>query len=248
MDSPTVGYHKIRGLAAPLRMMMYYKQQNFTNVGYASDMMEAWFAKDKPALATKNSCINLPHIIDGDVVVTQSNTCCLYVGLKLGIDTMPNVDLISFTNNHTVLDQTMDLRNDLMKLIYPGNGATKENFDETAKAHLAGTATANCTKLEGICQGPFMTGAAPQSGDFALFEMLDQHQSLCAKLGEANILDSYPKLKAMHAAMLAEPKLAKYFESDLHKAWFQNNGLFTLFTGVPEDAEYGTTCTDNIVH
>jgi len=238
-DEITLGYHKIRGLAAPLRMMLVYKATPFKNVAYGADMKETWFGADKPELVKKNSCMNLPYILDGDMVVTQSNTCAFYLGKRLAID---SDDLKASVHNHTVLDQAMDLRNDLMKIVYPF-GAVKDKaaFPEAAKAHMAGTATNNFTKLEGFCEGLFMGGATPQSGDFMLFEMLDQHQSICAAIGEPCILDSFPKLKAMHAAMKALPELAKYFSSDPYLKYAQNNGLYAHFTGQPEDFVYDGT-------
>lgn len=242
MDNPTVGYHQIRGLAGPLRMMMFFKSQNFTNKAYGADMKETWFGGDKPALAKKNACINLPYIVNGDEVVTQSNTCALYLGKQLGIDCEQHA-----TYNHTVLDQTMDLRNDLMKIVYPfGAVKTKEAFPEAAKAHLAGTATGNFTKLEGFCKGPYMCGESVQSGDFMLFEMLDQHASICSSLGEANILDKFPKLKALHASMKALSQLKAYFEHEVYVNYAQNNGLLTHYTGQSDDFVYGKTKSDTI--
>merc|ERR1712060_725411 len=52
-EMPVLGYHKIRGLAAPLRMMFFYKQKAFVNKAYAEDLKTAWFAGDKPGLAKK---------------------------------------------------------------------------------------------------------------------------------------------------------------------------------------------------
>ena len=49
------------------------------------DFPETWLGGKKPELAKLNSCINLPYIIDGEQVVTQSNTCMLYLGQKLSI-------------------------------------------------------------------------------------------------------------------------------------------------------------------
>jgi len=235
---PTIGYHKIRGLAAGLRMMCYYKKQNFVNVAYGADMKEKWFGGAKPGLVAQNSCMNLPYILNGNDVVTQSNTCMLYLGQKLGIDTFGD-----FIHNHTVLDQTMDLRNDLMKLVYSGD---KAGFDAAAKAHLAGTGKTNFTKLEGFCKGPFMCGGAPQSGDFALFEMLDQHLSIAASVGAADILADFPKLKALHASLRASPELEAYFAADMYAKWAQNNGLFTVYTGQGEDFVYDSTVEEAI--
>jgi len=242
----TLGYHKIRGLGAPLRMMFYYKSQSFTNVAYGADVMTTWFKSAKPQLKEKNACMNLPYILDGDVVVTQFNTCALYLGKKLGIDVEAN-----FLHNHTVLDQVMDLRNDLMKIVYPpgityGLVKTKDEFPAAAKNHLVRSATDNLAKLEGFCKGLFMCGPAPQSGDFHVFEMLDEHVSICKSIGEPNILEGYPKLSALYAAMLADPALTRYFESDFHTKYSQNNPLFCHFTGVGEDLEYGPTVEETI--
>lgn len=237
MDNPTVGYQLIRGLGAPLRMICHYKSQDHTMVSYGADLAEKWFKEDKPKLKEKNSCINLPYIINGDEVVTQTDTCLLYLGKKLGIDTEE-----AFFHNHCVLDQTMDLRNDLMKIVYPfASVKTKEDFPEAAKAHMKGSATTNMTKLEAFCKGPFMCGDSPQSGDFHLFEMLDQHSVICEKLGEPDIVEGFPKLKKLAAAMKALPEMKSYFESDCHLKWTHNNGNLTHFTGQGGDFVWGNT-------
>ena len=48
------------------------------------------------------------------------------------------------------------------------------NFKPALEKHLEG-AMKHLTKLEGFCAGPFMCGGAMQSGDFHVFEMLEQH-------------------------------------------------------------------------
>lgn len=176
------------------------------------------------------------------VYLSVTAVVCLTVWAVQGLDEDAN-----FIHNHLVLDQTIDLRNDLMKVVYPfGEVKTKDQFPEGAKKHMAGTATTNFKKLEGICKGPFMCGAKPQSGDFVLWEMLDQHHAICLSIGEPSILDAFPKLKALHAALKAEPALAKYFAADMYASWAQNNGLFTHFTGQPEGFVYGGTITEEV--
>jgi hypothetical protein len=46
--------------------------------------------------------------------------------------------------------------------------------------------------------------------------------------------------------MLADPALTRYFESDFHTKYSQNNPLFCHFTGVGEDLEYGPTVEETI--
>jgi len=233
-ENPTIGYHAIRGLAAPLRMMMFYKEKAFTNEAFGSDLTEKWFGAKKPELLAKNSCINLPYIIDGDTVVTQSNTCMLYLGGKLGIDKPQNM-----VRNHTVLDQTMDLRNALMLIVYPfGAIKTKDGFAEGAGKHIDGDMTGNFTKLEGFCVGPFMCGAEPQSGDFHVWEMIDQHKIIAEGIGKEPFFDKFPKLAALHAAMVAIPSVQKYLASEYYAKYYHNNGLMTHFSGQPEGEAY----------
>lgn len=218
-------------------MMMFYKEKTFTNTAYGSDMKETWFGAKKPELLAKNSCINLPYIIDGDNVVTQSNTCMLYLGAKLGIDKPQHM-----VKNHTVLDQTMDLRNSLMLIVYPiGAIKTKDGFAEGAAAHIDGDMTTNFTKLEGFCAGPFMCGDEPQSGDFHIWEMLDQHAQIAEGIGKESFFAKFPKLAALHAAMKAIPTVQKYLASDLYLKYSHNNGLMTHFTGQPADFVYQAT-------
>jgi len=242
-ENPTIGYHAIRGLGAPLRMMMFYKEKTFTNAAYGSDMQAKWFGEKKPELLQQNACINLPYIIDGANVVTQSNTCMLYLGGKLGID-KPQF----MVKNHTVLDQTMDLRNDLTgNVVYPfGQAKTKEEFPAVAQAHIDGSTTNNLTKLEGFCEGPFMCGDEPQSGDFHVWEMLDQHRSISEAVGKGPLLDKFPKLTAMYEAMKALPTFQRYLDSEYHQAYFQNNGIFTHFSGQAEGAVYPATAETKV--
>lgn len=39
----------------------------------------------KPGLKALNPLINLPYVKDGNVIVSQSNACFLYLGRKLGM-------------------------------------------------------------------------------------------------------------------------------------------------------------------
>lgn len=66
----------------------------------------AWF-NAKPGLAEKNALMNLPHLIDGDLVVSQSNSCMQYLDKKLGFVT----SLEQETLCNQVLCEVMDFRN-----------------------------------------------------------------------------------------------------------------------------------------
>ena len=40
----------------------------------------------KPVLSKKNPLMNLPYVIDGETVITQSNACLLYLGRKFNLN------------------------------------------------------------------------------------------------------------------------------------------------------------------
>ena len=242
---PTLGYHKIRGLGAPLRMMLYAKKQNFRHVAYGTDCNQKWFKEDKELLKKKNSCANLPYIVDGGLVVSQSNTCALYLGRRLGID--DGMSGTYQTYNHTVLDQTYDLRNDLMKVVYPfGTTKTRQDFEAAAKKHFERNVRTHFTKLEGFCIGPFMTGVKPRSGDFVLWEMLDQHIILARALDLDDWLGECPKLATLHSSMRALPELADYFAAPCYAEWSHNSPAYTHFTG-HGDMDQGGTVEEDLV-
>lgn len=228
----TLGYWGIRGLGAPLRMIFAYTSTPYKEKRYAGGA--DWFAQDKPVLAQRNSMINLPYIIDGDLVVTQSNACLRYVGAKVGIDgRSPRESVL----NDQVLCQVMDLRNAVIALTYMNWGAKpKAEFPAELAKHVAGPMAAHYTKLEGFFHGEFLCGAAPCSGDFHAWEMLDQHEIMCARLGIASPLGggAFPRLAAFHARVRALPQLAAYFAGGDSRLACNFPG-YSHFTGLPGD-------------
>ena len=230
---PTLGYWKIRGLAAACRMMFYYKGKSYKEVAYGEDAKVEWFGGDKKALAEKNPMMNLPYIVDGETVVTQSNSCLIYLGQVLGID---QADCM--VHNHQAMDQTMDLRNDLMKIVY---GPAGKDFKAALTGHMGG-ASKHFAKLNGFCKGPYTCGSAIQSADFHIFEMLDQHVKMCTETGVAFELETaFPKLAALHRTMKADPKLAKYFASDPYTKYAVNNAMYANYNGAHYKGPYGPT-------
>ena len=137
----------------------------------------------------------------------------------------------------------------VLDLGFEGNVAIG-NFVEdgmlSGPSHLEGSAAGTFGKLEGFVLGTFMGGAAPQSGDFMLFEMIDQHMAIAAAVGAPAFFDAYPKLKKFHATMKGLPALAPYFASAPYASWAQNNGLFTHFTGQPASFDYGPSVSETI--
>jgi glutathione S-transferase len=123
----TLGYWSIRGLGAPLRMMIMAADSITLNaVNYdltlkpestvselkfdASD----WFEK-KPALKGINPLMNLPYLIDGDTVVAQTNACFTYLGRRLNMLGSNEKELCQCEQ---LLCEIMDLRNKMVSILF----------------------------------------------------------------------------------------------------------------------------------
>jgi len=183
-----------------------------------------WF-NTKPELLKRNALMNLPYVEDGDVIVTQSNACLMYLGRKLGLAGKNEAEL---TIVEQCLCQIMDLRNATVAMAY-GKGDVPE--------HLKASVT-HFDKLESFLgqQGTlFLTGANPTVADFHLWEMCDQHNHMASYVGDLtkSPLKRCPKIAALYGALQADPKLKSYFSSTQH-ALPQNNKM----------AKYGGTTDD----
>jgi len=215
-----VGYWKIRGLGAPLRMMCEYVGAQYESSEYAVTGepgkwdFNAWFGV-KPEFLKKNPLANLPYVLDGDVLVTQSNACYLYLGKKFKL---MGKDEAEVTKMEQVLFEVFDLRNNVLILFY-GN-SQKSDFEK----YLDGSAKSSLTKLENWFNFYKTTYSAssdrPTVADFHLWEMLDQHELLSKDIKGESLLDSlskFPLLRQFYLNFRALPTLQKYFQSATYK-------------------------------
>lgn len=83
-------YWQIRGLAAPLRMMLSFADIPFEETRYAWGQAGDWFGTDKPALQGRNALANLPNITDGNTGIglalcrqlVVEHDCYVYLGSR----------------------------------------------------------------------------------------------------------------------------------------------------------------------
>ncbi|EDK31763.1 glutathione S-transferase, amine-terminal domain protein (macronuclear) [Tetrahymena thermophila SB210] len=74
-----LGYWNLRGYAQPIRLLLEYLQVEYKDKLYHENG-EEWFNTDKQEL--KTNFPNLPYLIDGDVVVTESIVIPIYLAKK----------------------------------------------------------------------------------------------------------------------------------------------------------------------
>lgn len=84
-----VGYWSIRGLAGPCRNMVMHAGLKLNAKCYDLAAKpeggwdgSSWMADAKPALKAKNPLMNLPYLVEGDMVVSQTNSVMAYLGRR----------------------------------------------------------------------------------------------------------------------------------------------------------------------
>lgn len=247
----TVGYWGIRGLGAPLRMMVMYSGAKLKAVNYSGKLTPAstpeslkfdfssWFG-EKPALKELNPLINLPYIIDGDLVISQTNACFTYLGRKFN---MLGSNEAEMSQCEQLLCEVMDLRNKMTGFAY-GSGACQD----TAKSLIQDVIGKN-----GIFQkfelwlarekalgrsGIFLVGDRASAPDFHLWEMLHQYTVLALyyKALDSDVLASFPNLAFYREGFASLPANTKYFTSALAGLPFNNKSA--KFASTPSWAPF----------
>jgi len=139
----TIGYWSIRGLGAPLRMMLCAARVNHTVVLYdivedcdTDESAAAWrsdyFDKAKPMLKEKYKAplLNLPFVVDHDAnrIVSQSNACFSYLGRHCN---MMGQNEREQSECEELLCEIYDLRNIMVQFSYSKSNVTANGDDET---------------------------------------------------------------------------------------------------------------------
>ena len=183
-----------------------------------------WFSV-KPDLKIVNPLINLPYVIDGDNIITQTNACFTYLGRKLKMLGETDYEL---SLCEQLLCETMDLRNRMVRFAY-----NSESNQEAALSLLKEVADKNgpFQKFELWLQrekdqgksGTFLVGDTASAPDFHLWEMLDQYSFMSSYFNHSlSLLESFPCLNNFKKSFEELPNNKNYFSSKLSTLPFNN--------------------------
>lgn len=227
--SYTLGYWKIRGLAAPIRMAFAYSGKELNQDVYADP--DVWAAKYEE-MKQSHPFPNLPYLITpSGATIVQSNAIIRHVGRALGLlgDTANELEL---TRVDELLEQVNDLRVEAVNNYYAEKIAadfvtgTIPYYLEVLDKHLN-------TALEGksAVGGPFFFGAKPTIVDFMAYEIVRTPLPLIAEK-RAEYEAAHPRIFALLKAVEALPELEAYFGSEYYK--LSANAPVANFGGEPE--------------
>eukprot|EP01006_Ploeotia_vitrea_P009526 TRINITY_DN2254_c0_g1_i1.p2 TRINITY_DN2254_c0_g1~~TRINITY_DN2254_c0_g1_i1.p2 ORF type:complete len:436 (-),score=89.83 TRINITY_DN2254_c0_g1_i1:1747-3054(-) len=215
------GYWDIRGLASSFRLFFQYMGIKFTDNQYSCVKKEdgswdrsAWADVAKPPLKAREPLMNLPYLVDGDNVVTQTNAIWSYLGRTYN---MYGDDETTRSRVDMILCQTMDLRNSFVSICY----GSKENLEKQRPTYGAQTAGPHLAKFEatlGKWGTNFIASNNVTIADFHTWDMLDQHTQLLGK----DYLQEYPLLKAYYDRVGNLPATVAYKQTAAYKLPLNN--------------------------
>lgn len=209
-----LGYWKIRGLGAVIRMILEYKEAAYNDVQY--DSQDAWFKKRKPEIREINPLANLPYLIDGDICVCQTNAVMNYLGQKFELS---GDDIQAKIWNAQLLCEIYDVREAMMDLVYPFKNVNRNEaeFIESAGKLLQKPIFSKFESWLEMYGYDYFCSSKPCTCDFHIWEMIDQHELLAKKFLKESPLANFPRCKAFYERFRGLPTLQKYFESDSYK-------------------------------
>jgi glutathione S-transferase len=239
LDEPRyiVAYWSIRGLGAPLAMMLTAARVNHWVIFYDTNEEgdDGWnedsYNEDKAWLRDEvNPLMNLPFLVDcsTDRVIVQSNAIFCYLGRELN---MLGKTPLEQSMCEELLFQVTDLRDQMVDFAY--EASTEDDKEEAA--NLASEASNCYAKLEAYLKKKYETmmvgknnsadepdglichlvGDDYSAPDFHLYEMLDQFEGLVQFYDlEPLLLGSrYPHLAAYKIAFESLPEVSVYLNS-----------------------------------
>ncbi|KAL4477678.1 hypothetical protein ABPG74_002828 [Tetrahymena malaccensis] len=110
-----LGYWESRGIAQAIRLLLEYLEVEYKEKHYCQ--VEEWFEKDKKELNTNFP--NLPYLIDGEVVVTESIVIPIYLIKKLKrYELLGQNSDGTFNQNEIIFLQLLTIIKDLRYDIY----------------------------------------------------------------------------------------------------------------------------------
>lgn len=231
-----IGYWSIRGLAAPLRMMLAAAEVSHWVALYdVTEEMETGDWKKESYLADKewlkeefNPLMNCPFLIvcgvdDGRVIV-QTNAILQYLGRELNMLGDNPEDQIKCEE---LLCEVMDIRNQMVRYAYaPSIGNDKSEAEILMKP--TGAVCRGFDKFEDYLirnETTFLVGDTVTAPDFHLWEMMDQcsclnrHYQMEALFSK----DKRERLFSFYTHMGIIPSIKSYIDSELIKDLPFNN-------------------------
>eukprot|EP00923_Selenidium_pygospionis_P005008 GHVN01008339.1.p1 GENE.GHVN01008339.1~~GHVN01008339.1.p1 ORF type:complete len:259 (-),score=48.79 GHVN01008339.1:864-1616(-) len=228
-----LGYWNIRGIAAPIRMMLKFGGVPFEETSYKwEDAGTTWYSRkgDRAALRDMNPLTTLPYLKHKGKVIAHPNAIFMYLAneLSLGGDPSQQIEL------QELFCEVMEIFTNLTRIVY----LPKEEFDEKAVFYFNSQLvepTSNLLNLEQWLTDRqttyLLSDTTPCAADFLLWEALDQLDRLALFLSVRHETSSssgcshvsvrdktvfnkqFQKLRRLYFALKERKEMESYFDT-----------------------------------
>jgi glutathione S-transferase len=206
----TLEYWAVRGTGHHVRCMAFFLGLEMTDTRCGMEDAQAYFAKKHTLLAQGNSLVNMPSITDGDVYVSETSACIVYLLEKAGRQDMMNTTW------------QREQANSIVKSIYeavtkPAYAATdKDALVVTLEPVFAGFAKFQMPGLAArLGDKPFLFGDQPVAVDFQLADLLEKVNAMDNELTmETKLVKGNATWEGYLARFKALDKIAAFRASD----------------------------------
>ncbi|XP_050414318.1 glutathione S-transferase Mu 4 [Patella vulgata] len=195
MPRSTLGYWNVRGLAQPIRFLLHYVDEDFTDQLYVIGPAPEYSREDWKKVENNLGLDfpNLPYYIDDDVRITQSNTIIRYLGHKYNLLGSTLKEKITCD---MMVETAMDFRN---MSVYVSYNPDYENLKGDYFSNYLPTTLTGFEKYLG--DKPWFAGENITVCDFPFYELLDQNREVAP-----TCLDKFPKLRAFLSRFESLPR------------------------------------------
>lgn len=201
-------YWNLRALGEPVRLMLEHLGAEYESKPMES--FEAWF---KQKFDIGLDFPNLPHVIDGDVKISQSFACMRYLSRKF--KSLGAVDEVGQQQLDVAEGAVNDFRMNLIRTVW----FTQGDFDKAKKDYFDGLA-ARLRPIEDVLgKRRWIAGDNLTYVDFALAECLDHHEMMVP-----DSLKCSPNVHKYYQAFFALPKIDAYRKSARFQRWPVSGG------------------------
>ncbi|GFS39619.1 glutathione S-transferase Mu 1 [Nephila pilipes] len=201
MVKPILGYWNIRGLAEPVRYILYYKNVDFVDKRYQSGK-DDWI-KEKFTLGLDFP--NLPYYIEGDLKLTQSSAILRYVARKYGLDGKDDQEKLRVA---LAEQQITDLHYSLVYLV-------KSSDYEAAKKEFVKNLPIQLKRWNNFLgDRKFLAGDNLTYVDFMAYDVFD-----FIRIIHESALDDFPAILAFQNRIKTLPELQEYMKSPMYIKW-----------------------------
>ena len=202
----TIGYWGIRGAGQALRNLATYLNISFEDKQYTDP--NVWFGQDKATL--KSDFPNLPYLIDGEKVVTESEAIGVYLAFKAN-----KADLLGSTSDERLhLAQVRGVFGDVRKSFY--ELAFNKTVVDVTKEFNDKVVPKLSLLAKHLGKNEYLIGKLSVI-DFFFSEFL-----AWVRIQDGDLLASFPNLKDYVDRVFALPGLKEYITSDRRPKVFMN--------------------------